>query len=84
MHDTFIAESVYLVLNSLWGWEPVKKLKQRGDIVSFLFFFSVGGEQHSSECTASYRQRKQADHKGGSCSGGRMTELQWRGHDRVR
>ena len=26
-HDTFIAESVYLVLNSLLDWEPVEKLK---------------------------------------------------------
>ena len=22
--DTFIAESVYLVLNSLWNWEPME------------------------------------------------------------
>ena len=22
-HDTFMAESVYLALNSLWDWEPV-------------------------------------------------------------
>ena len=26
--DTFIAESVYLVLNSLLDWDPVEKLKQ--------------------------------------------------------
>ena len=26
--DTFIAESVYLGLNSLLDWEPVEKLKQ--------------------------------------------------------
>ena len=26
--DAFIAESVYLVLNSLLDWEPVEKLKQ--------------------------------------------------------
>ena len=25
-HDTFIAESVYLVLNSLLDWEPVERL----------------------------------------------------------
>ena len=30
--DTFIAESVYLVLNSLLHWEPVEKLKQRCDV----------------------------------------------------
>ena len=35
--DTFIAESVYLVLNSLLDWEPVDKLKQRCDVVSFAF-----------------------------------------------
>ena len=27
--DTFITESVYFVLNSLWDWEPVERLKQR-------------------------------------------------------
>ena len=36
--DTFIAESVYLVLNSLLDWEPVEKLKLRSDVVSFTFF----------------------------------------------
>ena len=36
--DTFIAEIVYLVLNSLWDREPVKRLEQRSDIVSFTFF----------------------------------------------
>ena len=25
--DSFIAENVYLVLNSLWDWEPVERLK---------------------------------------------------------
>ena len=28
-HDTFVAGSVYLVLNSFWDWEPVERLKQR-------------------------------------------------------
>ena len=37
-HDTFIAESVYLVLNSLLDWKPVSKSKQRCDVVSFTFF----------------------------------------------
>ena len=37
--DTFIAESVYLVLNSLLDWKPVEKLKQRSYVVSFFFFF---------------------------------------------
>ena len=35
---TFIAESVYLVLNSLQDWEPVRRLKQRSDVVGFTFF----------------------------------------------
>ena len=33
--DAFIAESVYLVLNSLLDWKPVEKLKQRCYVVSF-------------------------------------------------
>ena len=28
VRDTFIAESVYFVLNSLFYWEPVEKFKQ--------------------------------------------------------
>ena len=32
MISLFIEESVYLVLNSLYEWEPVEKLKQRCDI----------------------------------------------------
>ena len=35
---TFIAESVYLVLNSLLDWKPAEKLKQRCYVVSFTFF----------------------------------------------
>ena len=42
MHNTFIAESVYLVLNSLCDWEPVEILKERNDVVIFVFvFFSI-------------------------------------------
>ena len=37
-HDRFIAENIYLVVNSLLDWEPVEKLKQRCDVVSFTFF----------------------------------------------
>ena len=39
--DTFMTDSVYLVLNSLLDWEPVEKLKQRCDVVRFTlsFFF---------------------------------------------
>ena len=36
---SFIAESVYLVLNSLLDWEPVENVKQRCDVVTFTFFF---------------------------------------------
>ena len=39
--DTFIAESVYLILNSLLDWEPTEKLKQRSYVVSFTCVFSV-------------------------------------------
>ena len=37
-HDTFIAESVYIVLRFLWYWEPVERFKQRNDVVSLTFF----------------------------------------------
>ena len=46
--DTFIADSVYLVLNSLLDWEPVKKLKQRCYVVSFTIF------QYEASSTALY------------------------------
>ena len=36
---TSITESVYLVLKSLWGWDPVERLKQRNDMVSLTLFF---------------------------------------------
>ena len=36
--DTFIAENVYLVLNSLLNWKPVEKLKQKSDVVNFMLF----------------------------------------------
>ena len=37
--DTFIAESVYFVLNSLLDWEPVEKVKQGCYVVSFTPLF---------------------------------------------
>ena len=40
--DTFIAESVYLVLNTLLHWEPVERLKQKSDVVSFTLFPDEG------------------------------------------
>ena len=36
--DTFTAESVCLVLNCLLDWEPMEKLKQRCEVISFMFF----------------------------------------------
>ena len=33
--DTFTPECIYLVLNSLLDWEPVEKLNERCDVVSF-------------------------------------------------
>ena len=38
VRDIFIAESVYLVLNSLLDWKPVDKFKQRCYVVSFTSF----------------------------------------------
>ena len=35
--DTFIAESGYLGLQSLWDWEPAERLKQRSDVVSLKY-----------------------------------------------
>ena len=43
---TSITESVYLVLKSLWGWDPVERLKQRNDMVSLTLFF-----QDEANCT---------------------------------
>ena len=67
--DTFIAESVDLALNSLWGWKPVERLKQRSDAVGFTFVSGRGDEQQSSECTEGCGQRKQEDERGENCSG---------------
>ena len=53
--DTFIAESVYLVLNSLLDWEAVLRLKQRYDPVSFTFFFSM-------KRTAQFCMRQRKNH----------------------
>ena len=39
--DTFLAEGVYFILNSLLDWKPVEKLKQRCYVVSFALFFST-------------------------------------------
>ena len=47
MRNAFIAQSVKLVLNSLWDWEPVEKLKQRDDVDSFTcVFFSTRRAEH--------------------------------------
>ena len=34
---TVMADSVYLVLNSLWDWEPVERLKLRSDTITLSF-----------------------------------------------
>ena len=73
--DTFIAKSVDLVLNSLLDWEPVEKLKQRCDVVSFKFFqYGELPEQHRSEYDEGFGQGKQADQKGENCSSQGVTE----------
>ena len=48
--DTIIANSVYLVLNSLFDWEPVQRLKQRSDVVSFMSFFADQGAEWGMGC----------------------------------
>ena len=74
--DTFIAESVYLVLSSLLDWKPVEKLKQRCYVVSFCLFFQH--EQHSSVCDKGFGQRKQVGQKGKNCSSQSVTEwVRW-------
>ena len=43
VRNNILAESVYLVLNSLLDWEPVEILKLRSDVVSVTcVFFSMG------------------------------------------
>ena len=74
-HDSLIAESVYLILNSLLAWKPVDKLKQRCDVVSFKKIqYGELPEQHSSEYNEGFGQRKQAGQKGENCSSQGMTE----------
>ena len=50
--NTFIAVSVYVVLNSLLNWEPVERLKQRWNVVSFTFF------QYEASSTVLYGLRR--------------------------
>ena len=38
----FMAGRFDLVLNSLWDWEPVERLKQKSDVVSFTLFPDEG------------------------------------------
>ena len=40
VHKTFIEENVYLVLNSMWDWEPVES-DERRVMRSVLHFFSA-------------------------------------------
>ena len=41
VRNTFIAENVYLVLNSLWDSEPVARLKQSNSVVTFFLFLCM-------------------------------------------
>ena len=43
--ETFIADSVYFVLRSLWAWEPVLRLKKSSDDYGQFYAFSKRGEQ---------------------------------------
>ena len=36
-----MAENVYFVLNSLYDWKPMKRMKHRTDVVSFMLVFVV-------------------------------------------
>ena len=59
--DTFIAESVYLVLNPLLHWEPLERLKQKNDVVSLTLFQAfhlttcvivlAGGIEGTAQCS---------------------------------
>ena len=60
--DTFVAVSVYVVLNSLLNWEPMERLKQRWDVVRFTCFFSMRrAAQFCMDCNEGFGQRKRAD-----------------------
>ena len=66
-HDAFKVESIYFVLNSLWDWKLVERLRQRSIVISLTFLSDWSKQQHSSECTEGYSQRKQEDQKGKNC-----------------
>ena len=36
-HDAFKVESIYFVLNSLWDWKLVERLRQRSIVISLTF-----------------------------------------------
>ena len=76
--DTFIAESVDLVLNSLLDWKPVEKLKQRCYVVSFTFLFFIFFQYEASSTvlyvTKALDKRKQACQKGDNRSSRGVTE----------
>ena len=77
---TFIAESFYLVLNSVLDWEPVEKLKQRCDVVSFtgffFFFFFLSMTRLAQFCM---RQRLGTEEAGRP----ERRELQWSRCDKM-
>ena len=58
--EAFIADSVYLVFNFLLDWEPVEKLKQRCDVVSFTCVFF----QYEANSTVLYVTKAMRDRGG--------------------
>ena len=58
--DTFIAESVHFVLNSLWDWEPVERWKHRSDVVSYTFFQYEASSTVLNATKATDRESRQA------------------------
>ena len=69
--DTFIAQSVYLVPNSLLDWKPVEKLKERCYVVSFTFFQYVSSVSFRSlSLSFSHRVGEGRCRMGGGGGGG--------------
>ena len=72
---TFIAESVYLVLNFLWDWEIAVRSKERSDVASFTcVLFVCCCFQYETSSTVLNATRKQADQKGENYSSRGVTE----------
>ena len=74
MRNTCIAESIYLVMNSLLDWEPVGKLKQRRDTVSFTCFQYEASGTVLKATDVMDRGNRQLDQKVENCSSRGVTE----------